>query len=155
MRLLIFLVVCIIRCQSANDTVTAHSPILPIPSSLTGSYSDTSASSSFGGPSEYGGTRSGNNNNNVPPVKPSVTRSRSRVIDTKYGKVQGLSVNLFENANQQYQGRNNPLKNRIVEVSEFLCGFLVCQIIIGITCFFVPCGFENWRLWTLVRVVGW
>jgi hypothetical protein len=38
--------------------------------------------------------------------------SRSRIIETKYGKVQVLSITIA-------QGRNNPLKNKIVEVSLF------------------------------------
>ena len=41
----------------------------------------------------------------------------SRVIDTKYGKVQGLSLTLFPN----YQAKNpHPLRNKIVEVSTRL-----------------------------------
>lgn len=40
------------------------------------------------------------------------TMSRSRTIETKYGKVKGLSITIA-------QGRLNPLKNTIVEVSPY------------------------------------
>lgn len=40
--------------------------------------------------------------------------SRSRIVETKYGRVQGLSITLFPNVH--YSGKNNPLKNKIVEV---------------------------------------
>ncbi|ODN01298.1 Neuroligin-1 [Orchesella cincta] len=40
--------------------------------------------------------------------------SRSRIVETKYGKVQGLSITLFPNIH--YSGKNNPLKNKIVEI---------------------------------------
>jgi len=42
------------------------------------------------------------------------TTARSRIVETKYGRVQGLSVTLFTNI--QHTGRNFPLRNKIVEV---------------------------------------
>jgi hypothetical protein len=42
------------------------------------------------------------------------TTARSRIVETKYGRVQGLSVTLFTNI--QHTSRNFPLRNKIVEV---------------------------------------
>lgn len=45
----------------------------------------------------------------------SSTAARSRIVETKYGRVQGLSVALFSNIHYS-TNRNFPLKNKIVEV---------------------------------------
>lgn len=55
--------------------------------------------------------RGGTNNN----WQHSSNAARSRIVETKYGRIQGLSLTLFSNLH--YSGNKNfPLKNKIVEV---------------------------------------
>jgi len=56
--------------------------------------------------------------------------SRSRIVETKYGKVQGLSITLFPNIH--YSGKNNPLKNKIVEVYIYVFIIIWRKIYMGI-----------------------
>lgn len=156
-QMLILLSIIAISCQNANENTTSETTLhfLPAPLPLHGDQpgshvvhhdgehlpqvmnkeefgSSSTFLDGFSGPSySNGGT-----DPQPPPLLPNDNGpSRSRIIETKYGKVQGLSLSIFpqqqsqQQSQQQTQGKSssssgssngsNPLKNKIVEVSGF------------------------------------
>lgn len=142
--ILILLSVITINCQNVNENSTT-SHFLPEPAGLSSSSSsggggrrsaddtdydhqdpevgevdDILLGEGKGSPFESG--RNGGTESSTTTTT-TTTTTRSRIVETKYGKLQGMSITIGA------QGRHNPLKNKIVEVSEFhfilptgLCG---------------------------------
>ncbi|CAG7720187.1 unnamed protein product [Allacma fusca] len=117
---LVVIFLCIISCQSSNnETFTKTTSNTSFSSSTTAiplppHFLPLHANSNFGLNESYGSTSSSTSPNNNSPT------ARSRIIETKYGKVQGLSITLFPHlstmGNQHHSSKSNPLKNKLVEV---------------------------------------
>ncbi|XP_035713030.1 neuroligin-4, Y-linked [Folsomia candida] len=129
--ILILLSVITINCQNVNENSTT-SHFLPEPAGLSSSSSsggggrrsaddtdydhqdpevgevdDILLGEGKGSPFESG--RNGGTESSTTTTT-TTTTTRSRIVETKYGKLQGMSITIGA------QGRHNPLKNKIVEV---------------------------------------
>ncbi|CAL8094811.1 unnamed protein product [Orchesella dallaii] len=141
-QMLILLSIIAISCQNANENTTSETTLhfLPAPLPLHGVEPGSHVAhhdgehlpqvlnkEDFGGTSTFldgfsGPSQPSGGTDPQPPPLPNGP-SRSRIIETKYGKVQGLSLTLFpqhqsQQQQQQSQGKSssNSLKNKIVEV---------------------------------------
>lgn len=105
--ILLLLSVITISCQKVNHNSTA-THVLPVPLAQNGGGVEGEGEQppfvgeGKGSPISFEGTGGTGTSSNSGPT-------RSRIVETKYGKVQGISVTIA-------QGRHNPLKNKIVEV---------------------------------------
>ncbi|OXA45848.1 Neuroligin 4-like [Folsomia candida] len=105
--ILLLLSVITISCQKVNHNSTA-THVLPVPLAQNGGGVEGEGEQppfvgeGKGSPISFEGTGGTGTSSNSGPT-------RSRIVETKYGKVQGISVTIA-------QGRHNPLKNKIVYV---------------------------------------
>ncbi|OXA46621.1 Neuroligin-4, X-linked [Folsomia candida] len=106
-----FVVVWLTTCPYASHS--PHPPLDPLEGPhLHGRNNETVG---FMGDTSRFGRGGGTSASSSSPWTFSSTAARSRIVETKYGRVQGLSVTLFSNLH--YSGnRNFPLKNKIVEI---------------------------------------
>lgn len=116
----------LIHCQSLNETVSRS--FEPPDEELSHKFINGTQSESLNFHFPEGRTGQDDaphefefeaRNGEEPQAAPSTTLSR--IVQTKYGKVQGLSLTLFSNYGQKVS--NHPLRNKIVEVRLCLLFF--------------------------------